>query len=194
MNGTTAALLVLFVVALVPLLPTEVALIGMGVAAAQNETALLPVIAVAAVGCLVSDVVLYGLGWASGPRVLTKLRRRPSIEAGLGWLDGQLGRHPRPALVVARWLPAGGTVGALLAGSLRWSMATFLSASAIGVTLWTSYVALLGYLGGQLIEQPGVSMLLSFGVATLLGSGIAFALKHRQRSAATISSGSVRVV
>jgi membrane protein DedA with SNARE-associated domain len=194
MNGTTAALLVLFVVALVPLLPTEVALIGMGVTAAQNETALLPVIAVAAVGCLVSDLVLYGLGWVSGPRVLTKLRRRPSIDAGLDWLDGQLGRHPRPALVVARWLPSGGTVGALLAGSLRWPMATFLSASAIGVTLWTSYVALLGYLGEQLIEQPGVSLLLSLGVATLLGSGITFALKHRQRSSATISSGSVRVV
>jgi membrane protein DedA with SNARE-associated domain len=193
MNGTTAALLVLFVVALVPLLPTEVALIGMGVTAAQNETALLPVIAVAAVGCLVSDLALYGLGWSGGPRMLTRMRRRPSIDAGLGWLDGQLGRHPRPALVVARWLPSGGTVGALLAGSLRWPMTTFLSASAIGVTLWTSYVALLGYLGGQLTQQPGISMLLSFGVATLLGSAIAFALK-RQRNAATISSGSVRVV
>ncbi|MDT7728615.1 MAG: hypothetical protein QOI21_5191 [Actinomycetota bacterium] len=180
MNGTTAALLVLFVVALVPLLPTEMALIGMGVAAAQNETALLPVIAVAAAGCLVSDLALYALGRAGGPRMLSKLRRRPSIDAGLGWLDEHLGRHPRPALVVARWLPSGGTVGALLAGSLRWPIVTFLSASMIGVTLWTSYVALLGYVGGQLVEQTGVSMVLSFGVATLLGTGIAFALRHRQ--------------
>jgi membrane protein DedA with SNARE-associated domain len=194
MNGTTVALLVLFVVALVPLLPTEVVLIGMGVSAAQSETSLLPVIAVAAAGCVVSDLTLYGLGRAGGPQVLTKLRRRPSIDAGLGWLDEHLGRHPRPALVVARWLPSGGTVGALLAGSLRWPMATFLSASAIGVTLWTSYVALLGYVGGELTEQTGVSLLLSFGVATLLGSGIAFALRHRQRSTATISSGSVQVV
>jgi membrane protein DedA with SNARE-associated domain len=184
MNLSTTELLVLFVVALVPLLPTEVTLIGLGVASSQHDTTLLPVILVAAAGCVVSDVVLYTLGRSGGSGMLAKLRRRPSIDAGVGWVDGHLQQHPRPVLVVARWLPSGGTIGALLAGSLRWPIAVFLTASAIGATLWVSYAALLGYVGGQLVQQPGISMLFSLGVATLLGFGITFALKHQSSQVA----------
>jgi membrane protein DedA with SNARE-associated domain len=190
----TTALLVLFVVALVPLLPTEVTLLGMGVASAQNDTTLVPVILVAAAGCVASDLTLYAVGRSSGPRMLTALRKRPKIDAGVGWLDGHLRQHPRSVLVVARWLPSGGTIGALLAGSLRWPLAAFLTASVVGVTLWTSYVALLGYVAGRIAEEPGISMLFSLGIATLLGSAIALALKHHQRNADTMSEGSVRVV
>jgi membrane protein DedA with SNARE-associated domain len=193
-NGTTAALLVLFVVAVVPLLPTEVTLLGMGVTTAQDGTTLLPVILVGAAGCLVSDLLLYAVGRSSGPRMLTRMRRRPKIDAGVGWVDERLREHPRPVLVVARWLPSGGTIGALLAGSLRWPMTTFVTASAIGVTLWTSYVAVLGYVGGQIAQEPGISMLFSLGIATLLGSAITIALKHQRRNADTMSEVSVRVV
>lgn len=168
----------LFVVSLVPLLPTEVTILGMGIAAAQGGTPLALVISVATVGCLVSDQALYALGRFGGARVLERLGRRGKMAAGLAWLDGRLQRHPRPILVVARWLPSGGTVGALLAGSLRWPMGEFFTASAIGVTLWTSYVAFLGYAGGELITDPGVSMLLSFGVATLLGAAITFGIRR----------------
>ncbi|MER6897803.1 DedA family protein, partial [Amycolatopsis sp. NPDC000740] len=94
------------------------------------------------------------------------------------WLDGRLQRHPRPVLVVARWLPSGGTVGALLAGSLRWRFAEFLTASAVGVLLWTSYVAFLGYAGGQLVAEPGVSLALSLTIAVLLGSAITLGIRR----------------
>ncbi|WP_342669956.1 hypothetical protein [Amycolatopsis jejuensis] len=80
--------------------------------------------------------------------------------------------------MVARWLPSGGTVGALLAGSLRWRFAEFLTASAIGVPLWTSYVAFLGYAGGQLVTEPALSMALSLCVAVLLGSAITFTIRR----------------
>jgi membrane protein DedA with SNARE-associated domain len=55
----------------------------------------------------------------------------------------------------------------------------FATASAIGATLWVSYATLLGYLGGQLVQQPGISLLFSLGVAAALGFGITFALKHQ---------------
>ncbi|MEU4671261.1 DedA family protein [Amycolatopsis sp. NPDC023774] len=181
MDATTAGLVVLFVVSLVPLLPTEVTILGMGIAAAQGGTSLAVVIAVATAGCLVSDQALYALGRFGGARVLALLSRRRKMAAGLAWLDGRLHRHPRPILVLARWLPSGGTVGALLAGSLRWPMGEFFSASAIGITLWTAYVAFLGYAGGELIDEPVVSMLLSFGVATLLGVAITFGVRRGAR-------------
>ncbi|MFI5584683.1 DedA family protein [Amycolatopsis sp. NPDC051758] len=178
MDATTAGLLVLFVVSLVPLLPTEVTLLGMGIAAAQGGTSLALVITVASAGCLVSDQVLYVLGRFGGRAALDRLSRRKKIAAGIGWLNGRLQRHPRPVLVAARWLPSGGTIGALLAGSLRWPVAEFFTASAIGVTLWTSYVAFLGYAGGQIITEPGISMLLSLGVALILGSVITYGVKR----------------
>lgn len=183
MDGSTAGLLVLFVVALVPLLPTEVTLIGMGIAAAQGGTSLALVIAVASAGCLLSDQVLYALGRSGGRAALERLSRKRRFAAGVGWLDGRLQRHPRPVLVIARWLPSGGTVGALLAGSLRWPMGEFFTASAVGVTLWTSYVAFLGYAGGQLITEPGISMLLSLGVALILGSVITLGVRRAARAA-----------
>ncbi|RSD19644.1 DedA family protein [Amycolatopsis eburnea] len=182
MDTTAAGLLVLFVVSLVPLLPTEVTLLGMGIAAAQGGTSLALVIAVSSAGCLVSDQALYALGRFGGRAALNRLSRRRKIAAGLGWLDGRLQRHPRPVLVVARWLPSGGTVGALLAGSLRWPMAEFFTASAVGVTLWTSYVAFLGYAGGRIVTEPGISLLLSLGVALILGSVITFGVKRSARA------------
>ena len=178
MDATTAGLMVLFVVSLVPLLPTEVTILGMGIAAAQGGTSLAAVIAVGSAGCLVSDQALYALGRYGGSRVLERIGRRPKLAAGLEWLDGRLQQHPRPVLVVARWLPSGGTVGALLAGSLRWPMGEFFTASAVGVTLWTSYVAFLGYAGGQLITEPGISLLLSLGVALILGSAITYGIRR----------------
>ncbi|WP_439384374.1 DedA family protein [Amycolatopsis lexingtonensis] len=178
MDGSTTGLVLLFVVSLVPLLPTEVTLLGMGIAAAQGGTSLALVIAVASAGCLASDQALYALGRFGGRAALDRLGRRKKIAAGLGWLDGRLQRHPRPVLVVARWLPSGGTIGALLAGSLRWPMAEFFTASAVGVTLWTSYVAFLGYAGGRIVTEPGISMLLSLGVALILGSVITYGVKR----------------
>jgi membrane protein DedA with SNARE-associated domain len=182
MNGSTTALVVLFVVAVVPMLPTEVTIIGMGVEAAHHETTLLPVIAVAAAGCAISDQVLYAVGRFGGPRVVSRLRKRQSFDSGVRWLDGHLRRHPVPMLVVVRWLPSGGTVGALLAGALNWPRGTFAIASVIGVTLWTSYVAVLGYLGGRVIEQPGISLLFSLAIATVLTAALSFTLKRRQRA------------
>jgi membrane protein DedA with SNARE-associated domain len=177
-DATTAGLVVLFVVSLVPLLPTEVTILGMGIAAAQGGTSLTAVIAVAIAGSLASDQALYALGRYGGSRVLERIGRHRKLAAGLDWLDGRLQQHPRPVLVVARWLPSGGTVGALLAGSLRWSRGEFFTASAVGVTLWTSYVAFLGYAGGQLITEPGISLLLSLGVALILGSAITYGIRR----------------
>jgi membrane protein DedA with SNARE-associated domain len=185
MNGSTTALVVLFIVAVVPMLPTEVTLIGMGVEAAQYETTLLPVIAVAAVGCALSDQVLYAVGSFGGRQVASTLRKRQSFDSGVRWLDGHLRRHPIPMLVVVRWLPSGGTVGALLAGSLKWPRVTFTIASVIGVTLWTTYVAVLGYLGGHVIEQPGISLLFSLAIATVLTVALSFTLKRRQRASSS---------
>ncbi|MEY7971757.1 DedA family protein [Saccharomonospora xinjiangensis] len=161
------SLLLLFAVAVVPLVPTEIALIGTGVAAANGGDPFVLVLAVATAGCLISDIGLYAVGRFGGARVLRRLRHRPSFETSADWIGTHLDRRGVPILVLARWLPAGGTVGALLAGSLRWSPMRFLTASGIGVPLWCAYAAGLGYLGGSLLEQSRLGTVLSAALALL---------------------------
>ncbi|MGC7099354.1 DedA family protein [Amycolatopsis lurida] len=173
------ALLALFVIAVVPLLPTEVALIGMAATVAQSEESVLPVFAVAVAGCLVSDQLVY-LAGARGTGLVDRLRRRPSVAGGLHRLAEASARHPRAPLVLIRWLPGGGTVGALVAGALRWPFRHFFVASAIGVTLWCAYISTIGYVGGSLIDEPAVGLLASLAVAVALGTLISLVDRFRQ--------------
>jgi membrane protein DedA with SNARE-associated domain len=78
---SATALVTVFVVAVVPLVPTEAVLVGMGVLAASTGGSLLGVIAVATVGCSLSDHVLYLLARLAGGRVL-------------GWWGGRSSRRP----------------------------------------------------------------------------------------------------
>ncbi|MQA10950.1 MAG: DedA family protein [Pseudonocardiaceae bacterium] len=184
MDVSTTTLLVLFAVSLVPLVPTEVALVGMGVAAAQQDVSVLPVIAVAAAGCLLSDQVLYLVGRYGGMSLLDRVGHRPAMRSAWQWLTGRSEVYGQPILVVARWLPGGGTVGALLAGTLRWSLPSFVSVSALGVALWCTYVAMVGYLGGQLVTDTTLSLLLSLAVAVVLGSAISLVMRTWTRTRA----------
>lgn len=182
MDLSTTALLALFIIALVPLLPTEVALLGLGVAAANAEVDLAPVILVAAVGCFLSDQFLYALARKRGVALLDRLRRRPSVDNGVRWISERAERNPRAILVISRWIPSGGTIGALLAGVLRWRRGPFMAASAVGVVLWSTYVTMLGYLGGQFVQQPGVSLLISLAVAATLAAAAGIAVRRGVKS------------
>jgi membrane protein DedA with SNARE-associated domain len=181
--GTTlTALITLFVVGLVPLAPTEPVLVGMGVFAASGHLPLAAVIATAAVACTLSDHFLYAVGRVAGAPALRKLGKRPSITAAHDWLSNRVTRWGAPVLVVGRWVPAGGTIGALLTGTLRWRLVRFTPASVIGSILWSTYVALIGYLGGALTGQPIAGLLVSLAVAAVLGVGASIVVRRAHRT------------
>ena len=154
-------------VSIVPLVPTEPVLVSLGVLAATNHTTPVLVIAVASIGCSLSDHLLYGLGRATSARLLTRLRRKPSVDAAANWLQRNSTRWGSPVLIVGRWLPGGGTVGSLLAGTLRWKLSRFTPTSLVGSTLWSAYAGMIGYLGGSIIGQPVIGILVTLGVAAL---------------------------
>lgn len=87
------AFVVLFVVALVPLAPTEAVLIGYGVLAASGELSLTAVIAVAAVGCALSDLVNFGIGRGVGLRALARVGQRPGLRAVIAWTASKFGHR-----------------------------------------------------------------------------------------------------
>lgn len=175
------ALVVLFVVAAVPLAPTEAVLIGCGVLAASGELPLLGVIAVAALGCFTADLVNYSLGRSAGMRALRRFSRRAGSRAVVAWTAARLAERGEPILVAVRWVPGGGLVGALLAGSLRWPSRRFAPVALAGATLWSGYTALIGYFGGQVVTDPLLAVALSWGAAMLISIPVGMAVKSAQR-------------
>ncbi|HEY3753688.1 MAG TPA: DedA family protein [Pseudonocardiaceae bacterium] len=190
---TVTALLTLFLVGLIPLAPTEPVLVGMGVLAASGKVSLVEVIIVAAIACTLSDHLLYAVGRFAGVRVMQRLSSRPSVVAANDWLSTRVTKWGSAVLVVGRWLPAGGTIGALLTGTLRWRLHRFTPASVFGATLWSTYVALIGYLGGAITGQPLAGLLLSLGVAVVLGlvSSLVVQRAHHHKLARTAHSAAM---
>jgi membrane protein DedA with SNARE-associated domain len=186
-----AALWTVFVVAVVPLAPTEPVLTAAAVLDVVGKRSLAPLVLVAAVGCSISDHLLYGAGrFAGGAVLLDRLGRRKGAAAALEWLTRNSARWGPQVLVAGRWLPAGGTVGSLLAGALRWKLVRFTPTSLTGSTLWTVYVVLIGYLGGTVAGNPLVGIGVSFGIAAVLGAATSLIVKfnHRRRLARDLSA------
>ena len=175
------AMTTLFVAALVPLVPTEPVLVGMGVLAATGAVPLPVVILVATVACSISDHLLYAFGRLAGAQALARLGR-PSMLAATDWLSRHITRWGAPILVVGRWLPAGGTIGAVLTGTLRWRLSRFTPASIVGSGLWSTYVACSGYFGGELTGQPLAGLVVSLAIATVIGITTTVLLKRAHRA------------
>jgi membrane protein DedA with SNARE-associated domain len=173
-------MITLFLAALIPLVPTEPVLVGMGVLAASGKVPLPVVILVATVACSMSDHLLYAFGRVAGARALSRFGR-PTMLAATDWLTHHITRWGAPILVVGRWLPAGGTIGAVLTGTLRWRLARFTPASVVGSALWSTYVALIGYFGGQLTGAPLTGLILSLAIAAVIALASALLLKRAHR-------------
>ena len=167
--ATPLALGLVFVVALVPMLPTEPVLISCGVLISAGHLPFLGVLGVAAIGCALSDLVNYSVGRLFGRRALARFEHKATAAAAMSWVSTRLTSHAEPILVMLRWVPAGGTVGAVVSGSLRLPLRRFITASAIGCPLWTLYAIMLGYLGGALTnEDIPLAFLFSLGFAVTI--------------------------
>ncbi|WP_216893845.1 DedA family protein [Nocardia alni] len=164
-----AALTTAFVVAVVPVAPTEATLVGLGALASVTHASLVAVILVAGLGCSISDHLLYAAGRWGGGRLLGWLMGRGSIGRAAGWLIERFDRWGVAVFIAGRWLPAGGSAGAVLAGTLGWKLRRFTPASLIGSTLWACYATMLGYLGSAFTGNPLAGLGISLVIAVVVG-------------------------
>jgi membrane-associated protein len=164
------AYVVLFAVAagdaVVPVLPSESAVILAGVlSAADSNLALGWVVGAAAAGALVGDNTSYALGRSGGRLICPWLRggrRRTTVR----WARRELDRRGGVILVVARFVPGGRTAATLTAGLTRYGLGRFAAFTAIAAVSWASYAALLGYLGGRIFhDRAWLAVLVAFAVA-----------------------------
>lgn len=167
--------------AVVPLLPSETAVIVCGIQAARGELSLGWVIAFAAVGAFAGDNTSYAAGRWLGHPVVKRFFSGERARELLDWARRFLKERGSYVLVVARFVPGGRTATTFTSGlvQLRWPtrFAPFVLVAAV---LWAAYGALLGYLGGRMFrDQPIYALLLAFGIAALITALVELARRLR---------------
>jgi membrane-associated protein len=184
------AYLVIFVLAVVdvilPIVPSETAVITAGVVASGGDLLLPIVLVVAALGAFAGDNLAYAIGATYGRRPNNRLTRSEKAQRRVAWAKRQLDERGGELIAVARFIPAGRTAVTVSAGLTSFPWRRFAVFDAIAAVLWAAYASLLGYWGGRAFEkQAWKGLLLALGVAfavTLLVEGVRWAIKRRRAS------------
>jgi membrane protein DedA with SNARE-associated domain len=156
--------------AVLPLLPSETAMIVCGIQAARGQLSLGLVIAVGAAGAFAGDNTSYSLGRWVGQPVVDRFFSGERARERLDWARRFLKERGSYVLIVARFVPGGRTATTFTSGvvHLRW-LTRFAPYIFVAAWLWAAYGALLGYLGGRLFkDHPVYALLVAFGIAAVV--------------------------
>jgi membrane-associated protein len=176
-SGTWWSYLLIFALAyadvLLPIVPSETAVITGGVLASAGDMHLSLLISLAAVGAVAGDNTVYLLG-----RYLEEpLRRRflsgEKAQKRFRWAERQVTERGGQLIIVGRFIPGGRTVVALASGTLHFRWRRFFAFDVVAGLLWAAYASLLGYFGGKAFErQPWKGLLLAFGIALAVTAAV----------------------
>lgn len=195
-SGWAYLVVMLFAIvdALIPIVPSETAVITAGVVAADGQLYLPLVILAAALGAFAGDNLAYGLGHRYGDGVQKRFFQGEKAAKRLDWAKRQLDKRGGELIAVARFIPGGRTAVTLTAGLTHFPWPRFAVFDAIASLIWAVYAALLGYFGGKAFEgEAWKGLLVALGVAfavTLLIELVRWAIAQRKgrRAAAGASS------
>lgn len=163
-----AAVLLPTLDAVLPVLPSETAIVALGVATAGSaDPRIALLVACAAVGAFAGDNLSYWLGSRFGPFVQRRFFDRGKGREQRAWAERSLKRFGTPLIVVCRFIPGGRTAVTLSCGIIRYDRRKFLIATAVAGTAWALYAFLAGRLGGRAFEDRPWIGLLAASAATL---------------------------
>ena len=87
----------------------------------------------------------------------------------VAWARRQLHARGAELIVVGRFVPGGRTAVTLTAGTTRYPWQRFARYDLLAAALWSTYAAMLGFLGGKAFEDaPWKGLVLALGVALLI--------------------------
>jgi membrane-associated protein len=152
---------------IIPILPSETAIITLGVATAgSTDPRIAILVALAALGAFLGDNAAYLIGRRLGPLID---RRVFSGDKGIkrkAWAVQALDRHGAWIIIVCRFIPGARTAVTLVCGLVEFRHRTFIIATACAGVIWACYAFFIGRLGGQAFEsRPWAGLLLALGVA-----------------------------
>jgi membrane-associated protein len=159
--------------ALIPVLPSETAIIALGVATAGSaDPRIALLVALAAAGAFIGDNVTYLVGRRLGPFISRHVFAGEKGARRRAWAEGALNRYGARIIVACRFVPGGRTAVTLTCGLIEYNRRTFVVATACAGVIWACYAFFIGRLGGQAFEnRPWAGLLLAFGIA-LAASGL----------------------
>jgi membrane-associated protein len=162
-----------FLDAIVPVVPSETAVITAGVVAAGGDLSLMLVIPAAAAGAFLGDNTAYLIGRRFGERVVRRFFSGEKAQRRLEWAGDQLRERGGELIAIGRFIPGGRTAVTLSAGLLRFRWRRFVFFDAIAALAWALYASLLGYFGGKTFEHAAwKGLLLALGIAFGVTAGI----------------------
>ncbi len=167
-------LLILFAAAAIdavfPVVPSEGMVVTAGMAAAAGHQNLLLVITVAMVGSVIGESTCYFMGRGSGPALHRWMKRQERRQQMYDKVSAALHSRGGLILMTVRYIPGARMVATLTAGATRYSFKKFIVFTFFGVTVAYTYVALLGYLGGDAFAHDSLKALaFSLSLAALIG-------------------------
>ena len=150
----------------IPVVPSETAVIIGGVAAGQGDQSLVLVILCGAAGAFLGDNFAYMIGRRFSPAINRRAERRPKTAQRLDWASNQIRTRGGPLLITARFIPGGRTALTVTSGLTRQDHGWFARWIALAAVIWATYAAGLGYIfGNRFKDDHTVAFVLAFGAA-----------------------------
>jgi membrane-associated protein len=153
--------------AVLPALPSETAIVALGVATAGSfEPRLVLLVILAACGACVGDNLCYMIGRLFGPVVD---RRFFSSERGIRhrkWAQTTLERFGARLIIVCRFIPGGRTVVTFTCGAVGYPWRRFFPVTIVSGVIWATYAFAIGRIGGTTFAtKPWLGLALALGLA-----------------------------
>ncbi len=160
--------------ALLPVVPSETAIVALGVATAgSTDPRIVLLIALAALGAFIGDNVNYLLGRRFGPAVSRRFLAGQRGTRQRAWAERSLDHYGARLIIVCRFIPGGRTVVTLTCGLVGYRQRSFVIATAFAAVIWATYAFGIGRLGGQTFEhKPWAGLLLALGIVLVVSAAV----------------------
>lgn len=174
--ASVASYLVAFTVpaldAILPVLPSETAVIALGVATAgSTDPRIAVLVLLAACGAFVGDNIAYLIGRRFGPAAQRRFFASERGQRRLAWAARALDRFGFWIIIACRFIPGGRTAVTLSCGLIGFRRRAFVAATACAAGIWAAYAFFIGRLGGKAFEdRPWAGLLLALGAALVLSA------------------------
>jgi membrane-associated protein len=164
--------------AVLPVVPSEAAVIALGVTTAGSTDPRIAILVIlAAAGAFAGDNFGYLIGSRFGHLAGRRLFNGEAGARRLARIQRNLDRFGARLIVVCRFIPGGRTGVTVTCGLVGYRRESFVIATAFAAVIWASYAFFLGRLGGEAFaDRPWVGLLLALGT-TLLVSGLVEGLR-----------------
>ncbi len=146
-------LVIAFLDSVIPIVPSETAVIIGGVAAGTGEQNIWMVIGAGALGAFLGDNTAYLIGRRFAPWFERRAETREKTARRLTWAHDQIVKRGGMLLITARFIPGGRTALTISSGITRQRWGWFARWVAVAAVIWASYAAWLGYFFGQQFED-----------------------------------------